>query len=1331
MMVLVTLSVAFLALNLEERTALSALVLFSTGYVLLRGYTTRLPDYVWPAWLTIPISVVIVTCAFAVFYRVAPQFWAIVFIVPVYVALVHGLRWTLIAGILVVLGHLVVEFILGQGQINFFEEVIKQGALGMVTVLAGWLGEVAHRVAQRQAALTRLATAINQSFALNYILTIAADDTLQLARTDALAIYVGENRGIELRAHRGLPADALDALLAFDPGAGLIERITQSDANAIHSTRDDLPAAFAEFKSVVVEPLRARDRVLGVLMLARHAHQFDVADRAVIQEIANLIATALLNAQVYDESQARARRMSALNEFAAIVGRELDVTNLQNVALRAIAEAVGAQAAWIMHSDPATGAPALAADYGLPAALTRFNRREMRWHPCACQKFLLEQHLDAPVQIDTCDRLARANIQAAHAGVPLKSGERLVGILSVLMPSQVEFAPDDLQMLSAMGAHLGVALERARLHAALASRHLKEQAALLQFSQDLAGLVETDRVLNRAVEIAQQFFAADFVAVHLLDDATGQTLLRAGRGWGYELYGTCVIARNDPLQAHVLDTGETIAVEDALTSPRFDPAPCIRARALNTLLLAPLVIENGALGTLGVYWHATRALTPDDTRLLTLIANQTALAFARARRHTEAETRLARLATLREIDRAITSPATLREQLEVLLDETRLQMRVDVGSVFLLDADGTVLHVAAQRGARHPELWRDLMIRVGVGASGWIMQNRQTLAIPDVHQDARWAHTQISNVEGYVSYLGTPLQLADKLIGTLTVQTRTPREFTRDEIAFFEMLAGQAAIAIQNARRLEETKQRAEEFGALYDTARQIANESEPVRLMEMILDRAIALLKTGGGAIHLYDSAQQETTPVVTRAIEFPLGRLPVGEGLVGRVVTSRQPLIVENYRTWEHRNRDLGDTPFAAMIAMPMLYGGELIGVLALHELDDSPRRFTGADAHLLELLAANAAAALRNALLLQNERAARTELSALYAFARGLAEVPRDLEKILDLTVQSALDMIRVTFVRVLLLEQDNWVVRAACPIRVLNSDLQIGARLPRPAMPFLARATETNTVALVRANDPALSDPERAALLLDMARVMCLVPLWIGKRLVGILTLYEARDEMRESFTSEKRALARGLGDQLASALYRVELFAELEQSYLQTVLTLANAVDAKDTYTGNHSEQISKLAVAVGAAMGMSARALEELRYAAILHDVGKIGVPDAILQKPGKLDSTEWMEMRRHPETGAQIIAPVSRLANSAQMIRHHHERYDGTGYPDGLAGDAIPLGARILTIVDSFSAIVDCRVYREGKSLDDALIEIQRNAGTQFDPTIVPIFLDIARTQK
>lgn len=148
-------------------------------------------------------------------------------------------------------------------------------------------------------------------------------------------------------------------------------------------------------------------------------------------------------------------------------------------------------------------------------------------------------------------------------------------------------------------------------------------------------------------------------------------------------------------------------------------------------------------------------------------------------------------------------------------------------------------------------------------------------------------------------------------------------------------------------------------------------------------------------------------------------------------------------------------------------------------------------------------------------------------------------------------------------------------------------------------------------------------------------------------------------------------------------------------------------------------------------MGMSARALEELRYAAILHDVGKIGVPDAILQKPGKLDSTEWLEMRRHPETGAQIIAPVSRLANSAQMIRHHHERYDGKGYPDGLAGDAIPLGARILTIVDSFSAIVDRRVYREGKSLDDALIEIQRNAGTQFDPTIVPIFLDIARTQK
>jgi HD-GYP domain-containing protein (c-di-GMP phosphodiesterase class II) len=216
----------------------------------------------------------------------------------------------------------------------------------------------------------------------------------------------------------------------------------------------------------------------------------------------------------------------------------------------------------------------------------------------------------------------------------------------------------------------------------------------------------------------------------------------------------------------------------------------------------------------------------------------------------------------------------------------------------------------------------------------------------------------------------------------------------------------------------------------------------------------------------------------------------------------------------------------------------------------------------------------------------------------------------------------------------------------------------------------------------------------------------------------------RSQEREPFSADKLRLARSIGDQAASALYRVELFVQLEQSYLGTVLALANAVDAKDTYTADHAEQLADMALTVGRALGLTERQLDDLRYAAILHDIGKIGVPDAVLQKPARLEPAEWALMRQHPSIGARILAPVPGLARAARIVRHHHERYDGTGYPDGLAGEAIPLGARILTVVDSYSAIVDRRVYKEACSHEEAVSELRKHAGTQFDPQVVTVFL-------
>ncbi len=190
--------------------------------------------------------------------------------------------------------------------------------------------------------------------------------------------------------------------------------------------------------------------------------------------------------------------------------------------------------------------------------------------------------------------------------------------------------------------------------------------------------------------------------------------------------------------------------------------------------------------------------------------------------------------------------------------------------------------------------------------------------------------------------------------------------------------------------------------------------------------------------------------------------------------------------------------------------------------------------------------------------------------------------------------------------------------------------------------------------------------------------------------------------------------------------RIELVDRLEAAWLGTAEALAAALEAKDSYTADHASSIAELAVEVGAEFGMDEEALRDLRYGAIFHDIGKIAIPDAILNKPGPLTAAEFEVIKRHPIVGEQILAPVPFLEQVRRVVRHDHERWDGGGYPDGLKGRQIPIGARIVLVVDSFHAMVSDRSYRKGMSEESARLELRAHAGTQFDPDVVEAFLKV-----
>ena len=190
----------------------------------------------------------------------------------------------------------------------------------------------------------------------------------------------------------------------------------------------------------------------------------------------------------------------------------------------------------------------------------------------------------------------------------------------------------------------------------------------------------------------------------------------------------------------------------------------------------------------------------------------------------------------------------------------------------------------------------------------------------------------------------------------------------------------------------------------------------------------------------------------------------------------------------------------------------------------------------------------------------------------------------------------------------------------------------------------------------------------------------------------------------------------------------DTYEKLEQAYLESIQTLRYTVEAKDTYTRGHSDRVSEYSVLIGKYLGLPEADLDTLKIGGLFHDIGKIGVPDAILQKNGKLDDDEYSQIKQHPNIGVHILSHAKIFQNILPIVEHHHERYDGNGYPGRLAGNDIPYLARIAAVADSFDAMTSKRAYRDSLPIDFVISEFERCRGSQFDPEIDDVFLDILK---
>jgi diguanylate cyclase (GGDEF)-like protein len=806
---------------------------------------------------------------------------------------------------------------------------------------------------------------------------------------------------------------------------------------------------------------------------------------------------------------------------------------------------------------------------------------------------------------------------------------------------------------------------------------------------------------------------------------------------------------------------------------------------LRTMVCISLQAKERVFGVLMLGTADNRRFTPAELRLLLALGHQIGMAVENSQLVQQTSRRTEELHTLNEIGRALSSTLDTDQLFETIFSE--LQRLFDFSNFYIAFYDHAQNEVRFEleiiNNVRQPKRRRT----AGNHLSEYMIRTRQPVLIRE-HYLEEMRKLNVDSLRTTGSFCGVPLVLYDRAIGAMGVSSPEERAFDEAHLELMRVLASQAGIAIENARLFAEEQKKSRHLNLINNISRHAITTLNPDELLNEIVQQMEASLPYCHIGIAMLDYASKEVVVQAEagRRREALGRRMMLGQGLLGQVARSGQMTIVRGAGSGNVAPVLSGSK---SSIALPINYADQLLGVLYVESAEI--QEFSDEEILLLRTLADLLAGALHNAQTFQKaqEQAITDGLTGLKTHrffmealaaewkratraGRGFSLVLIDLDRfkfVNDFHGHLAGDAVLQRIARVL--EQncrrsdvvsryggDEFVVMM--PETNLDQALQLAGKLRYciENEPLLREKNITGSFGL-SAFPLHGSTPQELIQAADSA-------MYISKHQGGnrVSTLEQAeaaegkhwKRDVLEAYLGVTLKRLFSTGPEAYAEIYRrLEQFASsvkqnpeaahanghgqvvsgLPFAVIEMLTSLALAVDGKDHFTQGHSPKVSNYAVALARGLAdahgnalLNEAQIEEIRVGGLLHDVGKVGIPEVILNKGVALSSDEWEVVKTHAALGARIFEPLGAGRDLQLMIRHHHEYFDGSGYPDRLAGEAIPLGARIIAIADAFDTILSERTYKRARTFDEGLKEIERCAGAQFDPHLVAAFLRVMR---